>query len=180
MVAEFKRVVTAVDEKGRSIVSEETSLEPVEISAFPGAEFYSVWGYDILPSVPVEQPSAVRAPFWPAPSGSRFGITRFPPASAARTAEIDEAAYDAMVPEFEEKLPGYIGAFEPDGGGMHTTQTVDYLIVVSGELYLLLDDGAEVRVPAGTCVVQHGNRHSWENRADDPAVLAWVLIGAPS
>ena len=54
--------------------------------------------------------------------------------------------------------------------------------VTGGEVLdlLLLDDGAEVRIPAGTCVVQHGNRHSWENRGDDPAVLAWVLLGAPS
>lgn len=180
MIAGFKRVVTAVDEKGRSIVSEETSLEPIEISVFPGSAFYTVWGYDNLPSVPVEQPSAVQAPFWPAPSGSRFGITLFAPGEAALAAEIDEAAYNAMVPEFEEKCPGYIDAFEPDGKGMHTSQTIEYLIVFSGELYLLLDDGAEVRLPAGTCIVENGTRHSFENRGDVPALLAWVLLGAPS
>jgi hypothetical protein len=181
MIAGFRRVVTAVDEKGRSFVSEETPLEPVEVSLLPGVGIYSVWGYDEVPRVPVEQPSPVHTPFFPKPPGSRFGIIRFPPASAATAAaDVDEATLGALVAECEEKLPGLIGVLEPDGSGMHTTQTVDYDIVLAGELYLQLDDGAEVRVPAGTCIVQNGTRHAWQNRGDVPAYLAYVLIGAPS
>ena len=180
MVAEFKRVVTAVDEKGKAVVAEETTVEPAEMAMLPGIGFYSVWGYDILPTVPVENPSAVRAPMFPAPPGSRFGIVRFPPASDATEAEIDEAVLGAMVAECDEKVPGLIGVMEPDGSGMHTTQTIDYDIVISGELYLQLDDGVEVRVPAGTCIVQNGTRHAWQNRGDVPAYLAYVLLGAPS
>lgn len=180
MITGFKRVVTAVDEKGKAIVSEETSLAPVEVAIMPGVEAYPVWGYDDLPSVPVEQPAAVYAPFFPAPSGSRFGIGVFPPASAATEPELDEAALGALVTECEEKLPGFIGVFEPDGSGMHTTQTVDYDIVIAGELYLELDDGTEVRCAAGTCIVQNGTRHAWHNRGDVPAILAYVLLGAPS
>jgi hypothetical protein len=180
MMAEFKRVVTAVDEKGKAIVAEETSLEPIEVALMPGVGFYSVWGYDSLPSVPVEQPAAVHVPLFPAPPGSRFGIVRFPPASAATEAEIDEAGLGVIAAECEEKLPGFLSVMEPDGSGMHTTQTVDYDIVVAGELYLQLDDGVEVRVPAGTCIVQNGTRHAWQNRGNVPAYLAYVLLGAPS
>ena len=180
MDAQFKRVVTAVDEKGKAIVCEETPVEPVEVALMPGVAAYPVWGYDDLPSVPVDQPSAVHHPFFPGPSGSRFGIVRFPPASAATDAEIDEAALVALIAECEEKLPGLVGAMEPDGSGMHTTQTVDYDIVLSGELHLQLDDGAEVRLPAGSCIVQNGTRHAWQNRGDVPAYLAYVLLGAPS
>ena len=180
MTAVFTRVVTAVDEKGKAVVAEETAVEPVEVAMLPGVGFYPVWGYDNVPKVPVEDPSAVHAPVFPAPPGSRFGIVRFPPASAATDAEIDEAALGAMVAECEEKLPGLIGVMEPDGSGMHTTQTIDYDIVLAGELYLQLDDGVEVRVPAGTCIVQNGTRHAWQNRGDVPAYLAYVLIGAPS
>ena len=180
MTAGFKRVVTAVDEKGKAIVAEETALEPVEVAILPGVGVYPIWGYDNVPSVPVGEPSPVHWPFFPAPPGSRFGIICLPPASGAPQAEIDETALGAMVAECEEKLPGLIGVMEPDGSGMHTTQTIDYDIVLSGELYLQLDDGVEVRVPAGTCIVQNGTRHAWQNRGDVPAFLAFVLIGAPS
>jgi mannose-6-phosphate isomerase-like protein (cupin superfamily) len=180
MVAGFKRVVTAVDEKGKSIVAQETSLQPVEIAMMPGAEFYSVWGGETLPKVPVERPVAAHQPFFPGPGGSRFGIVRFPPASSATEAELDEAAVNALVADCEAKLPGLIGAFDPDGTGMHTTSTVDYAIVLEGELYLELDDGAEVPLPAGTCVVQNGTHHAWRNRGSVPAVLAYVSLGAPT
>jgi mannose-6-phosphate isomerase-like protein (cupin superfamily) len=180
MVAGFKRVVTAVDEKGKSIVAQETSLQPVEIAMMPGAEFYSVWGGETLPKVPVERPVAAHQPFFPGPGGSRFGIVRFPPASSATEAELDEAAVNALVADCEANLPGLIGAFDPDGTGMHTTSTVDYAIVLEGELYLELDDGAEVPLPAGTCVVQNGTHHAWRNRGSVPAVLAYVSLGAPT
>ena len=180
MITEFKRVVTAVDGKGKSIVFDETPLEPIEVALMPGTGIYPIWGYDQAPTVPVEAPSSVHAPFFPNPSGSRFDIVRFPPASPATPGEIDEATIGAMVAECEEKLPGLIGAMEPDGSGMHTTRTVDYGIVLSGEVYLLLDDGVEVRMPAGTCVVQNGTRHGWQNRGDVRAYVAFVVLGVPS
>ena len=176
----FKRVVTAVDDKGKAVVAEETAIEPVEVEMLPGYGVYPVWGYDQIPPVPVQAPSPVHGPFFPAPDGTRFGIIRIPPASTAAPTDVDEARLGAMVAECHEKLPGLIGTLEPDGSGMHTTQTVDYDIVLAGELYLQLDDGAEVRVPAGTCIVQNGTRHAWQNRGDIPAYLAFVLIGAPS
>ena len=58
---------------------------------------------------------------------------------------------------------------EPDAPGMHATQTVDYDIVIEGDLCLELDDGVEVRLPTGSCVVQHGTRHAWHNRSSTGA-----------
>ena len=63
------------------------------------------------------------------------------------------------------KLPGLIDVLEPNHPGMHTTDTVDFDIVISGEVYLELDDGEEVLLKAGDCVVQNGTRHAWHNRA---------------
>lgn len=70
--------------------------------------------------------------------------------------------------------------YQPSGHGgrrtpMHRTRTVDYAIVVSGEIVLLLDD-SEVTLRAGDVVVQRGTRHAWENRSDKPARVAFVLI----
>jgi uncharacterized cupin superfamily protein len=45
---------------------------------------------------------------------------------------------------------------EPENPGMHTTDTVDFDVVMSGEVYLELDDGSEVLLKAGDCVVQNG------------------------
>ena len=62
--------------------------------------------------------------------------------------------------------------------GMHTTDTVDYEFVISGEVVLELDDGAEVTLRPGDTVVQNGTRHAWRNRTSEPAVLVVVLVGA--
>ena len=67
---------------------------------------------------------------------------------------------------------------EPDDPGMHTTDTVDFDYVVSGEVYLELDDGAEVLLKPGDCVVQNGTRHRWNNRSDEPCVVAVCIVGA--
>ena len=78
---------------------------------------------------------------------------------------------EATVAEFDERLPGLADVQEPDDPGMHTTDTVDYDYVVSGEVYLELDDGAEVLLKPGDCVVQNGTRHRWNNRGDRPCTI---------
>ena len=60
---------------------------------------------------------------------------------------------------------------------MHRTETVDYGIVLSGEIWLVLD-GAETALRAGDVVVQRGTDHRWENRGAEPARVAFVLIDA--
>lgn len=67
---------------------------------------------------------------------------------------------------------------EPDHPGMHPTDTVDFDLVVSGEVWLELDDGQEVHLRAGDCVVQNGTRHAWHNRASERAVVFVALLGA--
>jgi quercetin dioxygenase-like cupin family protein len=61
---------------------------------------------------------------------------------------------------------------------MHTTDTVDFDVVMSGEIWLELDDGAEVHLKAGDCVVMNGARHPWHNRASQPCMVMTVLVGA--
>ena len=61
---------------------------------------------------------------------------------------------------------------------MHTTNTVDYVTVVSGEVWLVVDDGAEVHLTPGDCVVQSGTQHAWHNREPEPCVVAAATVGA--
>jgi len=60
---------------------------------------------------------------------------------------------------------------------MHTTRTVDYIVVLSGRVTLLLDKG-EVELKPFDVVVQRGTNHGWVNRGDEPAVMAAILIDA--
>ena len=68
--------------------------------------------------------------------------------------------------------------FEPDDPGMHTTASVDYGVVLSGEATLELDDGATVTLGPGDTYIQNGTRHRWSNSGSVPAVLAVTLLGA--
>jgi mannose-6-phosphate isomerase-like protein (cupin superfamily) len=61
---------------------------------------------------------------------------------------------------------------------MHATQTVDYMCVLSGELWLELDGGAEVHLKPGDCLIQNGTRHAWHNRGNEPCLYVTVRIGA--
>lgn len=58
---------------------------------------------------------------------------------------------------------------------MHRTETIDYAIVLSGEITMLLDD-SEVLLKAGDVLVQVGTNHAWSNRSDKPCVIAFVLV----
>jgi mannose-6-phosphate isomerase-like protein (cupin superfamily) len=97
------------------------------------------------------------------------------PDSAAATADLDP--HEAFA-EIRHKLPGLIDVLEPDGAGMHRTDTVDFNLIVSGEVWLELDDGAEVLLRAGDCVVQNGARHRWRNTSSEPCVMTVAQIGA--
>jgi uncharacterized cupin superfamily protein len=88
------------------------------------------------------------------------------------------ADLEAAFAEFEATLPGLASYMEPDAPGMHTTDTIDFEVVLDGEVWLELDDGVEVHLRAGDTVVQNGTRHAWRNRSDRPARMAFVLIGA--
>lgn len=109
----------------------------------------------------------------PAVGETRFIVATFPPDSVFAAA--------AFRPEFaaEENRrlsPGLAELFEPDG--FHRTDTVDYAVVLDGELCLELGDGSKTPLRRHDCVVQNGARHAWRNESHQPATVAFVLIGA--
>jgi quercetin dioxygenase-like cupin family protein len=63
----------------------------------------------------------------------------------------------------------------PRNPGMHRTRTLDYAVILSGEIDLLVDD-AEVHLKAGDVVIQQGTNHAWVNRGAEPCKIAVVLI----
>ena len=102
-------------------------------------------------------------------------IVRFPP-----DAVFAEPAFDPVAAGREQSLhiPGLAECFEAENPGMHVTDTLDYDIVLEGEIWLELDDGAEVHLRQGDVAIQCGTRHAWRNKGSRPATMAFVLIGA--
>lgn len=167
--------MTGHDEDGRAIVASDEKVEPVTVALVPGIEFHDLWHTEGERRLP----DAVGAPtvpsFFPGPAGSVLRVWTLPPGSEDMLEDVD---FEAALAEAEAKLPGMIAHMEADDPGMHTTDSVDYDIVLSGEFVMELDDGIETVLRPGDVVVQNGTRHRWHNRGAEPAVMASVLLGA--
>jgi hypothetical protein len=111
----------------------------------------------------------------PEAGGTCFLIVRFPPDAVLRHPGFDPVAADA---EQRVTSPGIADLFEADSPGMHTTPSVDYGVVLDGEVWLELDDGSLTRLRQGDTVVQNGTRHAWRNLGDAPVTMAFVHVGA--
>jgi len=171
-----RRVVTGHDPAGKAVFVSDQAVAPVTLALLPGMEFHLLWGADETPEFPDDgsRPSGPR--YFPPLTGHRFIFFTVPPdGGEGIPADLD---IDAALRELSEKLPGLGDYVEPENPGMHTTATIDYGVVVSGEATLELDDGATVTLRPGDTYVQNGTRHRWSNRGDVPAVVAVALIGA--
>jgi len=107
----------------------------------------------------------------PPPRGSIFRLAEFPPGVGG---EVRDNA--ALLRDFG------IGAdvargHPPRHPAIHRTRSIDYVVVLEGEIDLLLDEG-EVRLKAGDVVVQRGTNHAWINRGAQTCRLAMVFIDA--
>jgi len=98
------------------------------------------------------------------------------PLSTAQRAVVDRAGLAA---EMQAKLPGLAEYMEASSPGMHTTDTIDFEYIISGEVWLELDDGVTVHLRAGDTVVQNGTRHAWRNRGSEPCHIVVFMVGVP-
>jgi hypothetical protein len=172
---EIRRVVTGHDDRGKAVFASDEQVKPVTTELRPGAEFHRLWGGDTTPHFPDSGAPPAQPTFFPPVGGYRFGFVTVPPDGSmpADGVDIEAARADA-----ERQLPGLFGYMEVDEPGMHTTDTIDFEVVISGQLVLELDDGAEKELGPGDTVVQNGTRHHWHNRTDEPAVFAVFMVGA--
>lgn len=172
----IRRVVTGHSPDGKAVVASDEVVDPVTAALVPGAEFHRLWGADAAPSFPDDGSPPAMPSYFPPVGGFRVGFFSVPPDGQAQLPpDLDVGRAFA---EFEEKLPGLAGHMEPGAPGMHTTATVDFEVVVEGEVWLELDDGVEVHLRTGDTVVQNGTRHAWRNHGEVTARLVVVLVGA--
>lgn len=176
----FRRVVTAKNAAGKSVVvSDGASPREMSLEHTPGFVSAPIWTSASVPTLPYDgkDPMASDGTLLQPAGGSTFLIVTFPPDAVMMAPEFRP---DLAGPEHAAAAPGIAETFEMDNPGMHTTPTMDYGIVLSGKVTLELDDGVTVTLGAGDSVVQHGARHAWRNPNDEPATVAFVLIGAGS
>ena len=174
-IANLRRVVTGRNRGGKSVVVQ-NGVAPriVTTETLPGLALVEVWATDEIPQLPASpiDLTTTMTSFVPPAGGTRFRIVQFPGAS---NRAFDQEAFRR---EYLAKAPGLAEAMELRDSGMHTTHSVDYGVVISGEITLELDDGAMVRLKQGDCVVQNGTRHAWRNSSTTPCTMAFVLVGA--
>jgi hypothetical protein len=111
----------------------------------------------------------------PAYGETRLVFVTFAPDSVFAQPGFDPVAADA---ENHLATPMLAELFETDDPGMHRANTIDYAIVLHGEIHLELDDGAMSLLHPGDVVIQNATRHRWRNLTDNPTTVAFTWIGA--
>ncbi len=171
----IRRVVTGHAPDGKAIVASDTEVEGITVALQPGMEHHRLWGADEILTFPDDGSPYPAWAYFPPVSGFRFGLFTIPPEPVTPQENID---LEEALREYEEKLPGMLALIEPNTEGMHMTNTIDFEYVISGEVWLELDDGVEVHLRPGDTVVQNGTRHAWHNRGSEPCRMVLCMIGA--
>jgi mannose-6-phosphate isomerase-like protein (cupin superfamily) len=172
MSKDVRRVVTTVDKDGKAVVLLDGANPHTKARAH-GTVSRLLWVTD-------ETPADMRGPadraaremgIAPPAGGSVFRIVEFPPTPKE---------VDALPLDYQHKI---VGDHSPKRGlpprhpMMHRTRSIDYAVIMSGEIDMLLDDG-EVHFKAGDVLVQQGTNHAWVNRGTEPCRIAFILIDA--
>lgn len=173
-----RRIVTGHDAQGIAIIQEDGAVPRVQrIGGEIGPLFHEVWNTSATPA-PIDaasgEPAESGIVLAPPKGGTRIRVLDIPPEgdNLAEMSEEDRRAHFAE-----------IGAADAVAGGaaaqrhafMHLTETIDYGIVLEGELVLIMDEG-ETTVRAGDIVIQRGTNHGWSNRSDKNCRICFVLI----
>jgi len=176
MGANIRRVVTGHDRAGKAIVASDGVTPVVHYAPLrPGYSMNEVWATYSAPATidpagePTDRPRSIEPP----KNGTVCRVIEFPPEApwiGNIDAEKAKAAFASL---------GSGGAAtpmeKPPHSLMHRTKTVDYGIVLSGEIYLVLDY-SETLLKPGDVVVQCGTNHAWSNPSDKPCRMAFILI----
>jgi len=177
MTKPVRRVVTGHDVNGRAIVVSDGAAPFVHVNALD-PEWYStdIFRTGETPATVVSTPAETTAGprrQMPTKNGTVLRINHFPPEAEAVRRMTPEDSRRAFAGLGNEKA-----ATHGKGGRhplMHRTETIDYAIVLSGEITMVLDD-VDVHLEAGDIVVQCGTNHAWSNRSNAPCMVAFVLI----
>jgi quercetin dioxygenase-like cupin family protein len=173
-----RRVVTGHDAQGRAIIQQDGGVPRVQRVGGPhGPLFYEVWNTRDTPA-PIDrasgEPPETGIQLAPPKRGTRIRVLDIPP---------EDASIKAVTPEeakahFAEVGAATASSHKASGSRhafMHRTETIDYGIVLEGEVTLIMDEGETV-VRTGDIVIQRGTNHGWANRSGRHCRIAFILI----
>jgi len=163
--------VTGHDASGRAVVVIDDQLSAVVLEKAGGLRLTELWTTSETPAQFSNEDRARRERrIEPDANGTVFRVIEYPP---------DAQRLQSLKPEehFASMGAQAADAKSRRHPGMHKTKTLDYAIVLSGEIFAVLDE-QEVLLKAGDVLIQQGTNHAWSNRTNKPAVIAFVLIDA--
>jgi mannose-6-phosphate isomerase-like protein (cupin superfamily) len=170
------RVVTGHDATGKAIVSSDGPLPHVaEIQAIPGTVFHEVWSTAGAPAAVDNgaDPTTGALSLPPPERGTRIRFVDIPPDTTDYLTHGAGRMHEAFA-QIGGAQASTVKADSPHPL-MHRTESVDYGVVIEGEITLVLDD-SEVLLKPGSVVVQRGTNHAWANRSGRPCRLLFVLV----
>jgi quercetin dioxygenase-like cupin family protein len=177
MNGKIRRVVTGHDASGKAVVLEDGDAPAVRTNPKrPGHISTDLWKTSESPVIVRREeadPTAGPKQIHPPPRGTVFRISEIAPESEAIRNMDPSQAKDVFKAMGNENASTF--GQNQRHPFMHRTETIDYAVVLEGEIVMLLDD-EDVHLKAGDVVVQRGTNHAWSNRSDKPAKMLYVLI----
>ena len=171
-MSDIRRVVTALDDQDRAVVAFDSrvTLEPGHF----GLASANLWITDSYPAGFSFTADTVPRPIGISPpdNGTKFRVVEFPPLDAATEAKM---GIDFLSKAVGDKAPAR--GLPPRHPLMHRTRSVDYAVVLSGEVDMMLDE-TSVHLKPGDVVVQQATNHGWVNRGTQPCRILFVLMDA--
>jgi hypothetical protein len=173
--APFRRIVTGHNEAGEAVIIEDGPPPRVaQIGGAIGPMFYEIWNTRETPARidrASGEPHEDGIVLAPPKNGTRIRVLDIPPEGdrLEGLSEEERRAHFAEIGAADAVAQSSRHAF------MHRTETIDYGIVLEGELVLIMDVGETV-VRAGDIVIQRGTNHGWANRSDRNCRIAFILI----
>ena len=174
MAKSIRRVVTGHDENGRAVcISDSQATDILQRPNRPGVTLTNFWKCETSPAEydGAEETLGDKFVLHPPKNGSVFRVVEFEPEDPEVIKNVDGKA------AFAEMGAGDNIVEDARHPYMHRTNSVDYAVILSGEIVMLLDD-SEVLLKAGDVCVQRGTNHAWSNQGTESCLIAFVLVDA--
>lgn len=178
----LRRVVTGFDKAGNSVVVQDSDCDFI-LDKSPAWIVTDLWTTSDDPAADAAKEEACtnEISLMPPTGGSVFRVVQFAPDKDYMGKWDADSAFASVGhhtndsdSQASDKAAGKTGRPK----GMHKTDTVDYAIVMSGQIWLVMDEG-EVLLKAGDILIQRATNHGWSNRGDSPALVAFALLDQP-
>jgi hypothetical protein len=173
MIWRVRRVITGHDADGKSVIASDGIAPNVkELPSFPGLALTDLWETSGAPASNEGSADAAARPIHlePPKNGTLLRIVEFPPDSTRPSSSDGREGFKAIG-------AGHVQDRHSSDPMMHRTNTIDYIVVLKGEIYAVMEKGEALLKP-GDVFIQRGTMHSWSVRTNEPCIVAVVLVNS--